>query len=115
MKVLRMVTARSSGWSLTVMSVKGTLATLTFRATPDHVQAWLDGRRVADVSRAAMAHWLAGRGPRRPLLDIPFDLRWTDLGVWLEIHGHVAPTLVEERNVRHLLLLSSRDVSRPEA
>lgn len=94
--------------TLTVLHVRGELVELTFRTKAEDVEFIVDGVSVTTVSRASLRRWLGARAGRparggRPLMDLPLTMHRDEIGVWLEIRRHVAPTLIETHSVDRLI------------
>jgi hypothetical protein len=91
-----------------VLHVKGKLVRLGLRWKAEDIEFVVDGKVAASTNRARLRSWLlAARGNHsaasRPFMDLPLTLHHDRLGVWLEMHGHVAPTLVEAYNVSQII------------
>lgn len=94
-------------YSIDVMHVTGKLVPLTFRSRFEQMELLVNGVEIANVNLAKLRRWLGtGYGSPRPLVDLPVHLKTSDLGVWLEVYRHIAPTLLERHQVLYLRALA---------
>jgi hypothetical protein len=100
--------------TLSALHVDGRLVEISLRRQGTEVQFFVDGNLATTVNRTRLNGWLLrarGSVGGRPLVDLPLTLHVDSIGVWLEIRGRIAPTLVERYTVIRMITLIKLDRS----
>lgn len=81
------------------------LITVAVGVRPDTAIFTVEGTAVASTRRRALRAWLDQPGVKAHYSDGRLQLKYSDMGIWFEIDGHTAPTILVPKSVKRLITM----------